>query len=215
MSRTDSRPSGQPPFGEERYESNDHLFGTEPNAFVASQAYHIPQNGSVVELGAGEGRTLVWLAQERDVQCPAVDFSATALTEASRWANQQDVSIRSVETDVRTWTPKRQWDVVIVVFLQLLPDERPGLYRRIRESLRPGGVVLGQWFRPDHLTEKYDRIGPSSSDRMVPVSEIRDAFTQDEILLCDATDIELAEGPHLRGDAAVARLVARRTQTDA
>jgi SAM-dependent methyltransferase len=210
MSPDASRPSSQPPFWDERYAANDHLFGTEPNAFVASQAQYIPEGGDVIELAAGEGRTLAWLVRERDARCTAVDFSGAALAEAKRWAEEEGLPMETIEADVRTWTPARRWDAVVVTFLQLLPDERPALYDCIRQCLRPGGVLVGEWFRPDHLTGNYDRLGPSTADRMVPVAELRDAFSGDEIVQCGTADVTLEEGPLLRGRAAVARLVARR-----
>lgn len=46
---------------------------------------------------------------------------------------------------------------------------------------------------------------------MVPPVELRAAFDTDEVLRCDAVDVTLAEGPLLRGRAAVVRLVARRS----
>ncbi len=210
MSTNDSRPSSQPPFWDERYAANEHLFGTAPNAFVASQAHRIPKDSDVLELAAGEGRTLAWLAKERGATCTAMDFSQTALATAEQWAREYDLPVETVQADVRSWTPDRQWDAVIVTFLQLLPDERPDLYHTIRRCLRPGGLVIGEWFRPDHLTGNYDRLGPSTADRMVPVDEVRAAFADDEILRCESADVTLEEGPLLRGEAAVVRLVARR-----
>ena len=210
MSSNASRLSSQPPFWDERYATNDHLFGTEPNAFVASQADRIPSGGDVLELAAGEGRTLAWLAQERNARCTAVDFSGEALVEAERWAEEADLPMETIEADVRTWAPERRWDAILVTFLQLLPDERSALYDRIRRWLRPGGVLIGEWFRPEHLNGDYDRLGPSADDRMVPPDELRAAFVDDDIVRCEAADVELAEGPLLRGRAAVVRFVARR-----
>lgn len=210
MPPPDPRPSSQPPFWDERYAANDHLFGTEPNAFVKSQAQHIPEGSDVIELAAGEGRTLAWLAQERDACCTAVDFSQEALSEAARWAEENDLPIKTVAADVRIWAPERRWDAILVTFLQLLPDERTELYDRIRRWLRPGGVLIGEWFRPEHLNGDYDRLGPSADDRMVPVRELQDAFAEDEIVRCEAADVRLEEGPLLRGRAAVVRLVVRR-----
>jgi hypothetical protein len=99
---------------------------------------------------------------------------------------------------------------VIITFLQLLPDERPDLYETILQSLRPGGVLIAEWFRPAHLSGDYDRLGPSTADRMVPPEELTAAFADDEILLCEAADVELEEGPILRGHAAVVRFIVRR-----
>jgi SAM-dependent methyltransferase len=212
MASEDVRASSRPPFWDERYAANDHLFGTEPNAFVASQAHRFSEDGDVLELAAGEGRTLVWLARERNVRATAVDFSREALDTADRWADSYNLPIETIDADVRTWETERQWDAVLVTFLQLLPDERPALYRTIRRCLRPGGIVVGEWFRPEHLSGPYDRLGPNTQDRMVPVDELRDAFAADEVLLCGPDDVELSEGPVLQGRAAVVRLVARRTR---
>lgn len=214
MSSNASRPSSRPPFWDERYAANDHLFGTEPNAFVASQAHRIPEGSNVLELAAGEGRTLAWLARERNAQCTALDFSDEALAEAERWAEAEGLPIDTVVADVRTWTPDRRWDAIVVTFLQLLPDERPALYDCIRKSLRPGGIIIGEWFRPDHLTGEYDRLGPSAADRMVPAIELLEAFSGDEILQCQPADVELAEGPLLRGEAAVVRFLANRAEDE-
>jgi SAM-dependent methyltransferase len=210
MPTEDSRPSSRPPFWDQRYADADSLFGTGPNAFVAAEADRIPEGAAVLELGAGEGRTLAGLARTRDVRGTAVDFSETALRGARETAEAEGLPLETVTADVRSWRPERRWDAVVVTFLQLLPAERPGLYRTIRAALRPGGVLLGEWFRPDHLRGEYDRIGPSSADRMVPPAELRDAFAPDDIAFCEAADVTLAEGPHLRGRAAVVRLVARR-----
>ena len=210
MSSDEHRAGSHPPFWDERYAANEHLFGGAPNAFVAAEADRIPRGSDVLELGAGEGRTLLWLAQERDVTGTAVDFSEEALRSGAAWAEREGLSMDTVQADVRSWTPPRQWDVVIVTFLQLLPDERPDLYETIRQSLRPGGVLIAEWFRPAHLSGDYDRLGPSTADRMVPPEELTAAFADDEILLCEAADVELEEGPILRGHAAVVRFIVHR-----
>jgi len=210
MSDAPDRPSSHPSFWDERYGEHDALFGTRPSAFVVQEADRMSEGASVLELGAGEGRTLLWLARERGCDCTAVDFAETALETARKRARGVGRPLDTVAADVRRWTPDRRWDGVIVTFLQLLPEERRGLYRTIRPAVREGGVVLGEWFRPAHLEGGYDRLGPSSPDRMVAPAELRDAFAADEIHACRPEDVTLAEGPHLRGRAAVVRLVVER-----
>ena len=212
MASPDDHPSSRPAFWDIRYADHDHLFGVEPSAFVAAEAGRLERGSTVLELGAGEGRTLAWLARTRDAVCTALDFSETALEAARRRARADDLPIETVRADVRRWVPGRQWDAVVVTFLQLLPAERPALYRTIRSALRPGGLLLGEWFRPDHLTGDYDRIGPTTAGRMVPPSELRDAFAADAVRRCATPDVHLEDGPHLRGRAAVVRLVARRAE---
>jgi len=204
-----SRPSSQPDFWDVRYEREDHLFGTGPDAFVRSEAHRLPPGSDVVELGAGEGRTCAWLAHEQGHTTTAVDFSDEALSTARDWASAHDLPLGTIRADVRTWRPGRQWDAAVVTFLQLLPDERPRLYRLLRRIVRPGGWVLAEWFRPDHLTGEYERIGPSSPDRMVPLEEVRSAFEDDTLVKCVPVDVFLEEGPLLNGPAAVVRAAVR------
>lgn len=206
-----SRASSRPDFWDTRYEREDHLFGVAPNAFVTEEAHRLSPGSEVVEVGAGEARTLAWLARERGHRTTAVDFSAEALSTAAQWAEAQDLPLDTIQTDVRTWTPDRQWDAALVTFLQLLPDERQGLYPLLRQIVRPGGWILGEWFRPDHLAGDYDRIGPSRADRMVPKKEVRAAFADDEIVRCEAADVHLSEGPLLNGHAAVVRTVVHKS----
>lgn len=208
---SDDHPSSRPSFWDERYTAHDALFGTEPNAFVVSEGHRIPTGSDVLELGAGEARTLLWLAQERGVHGTAVDFSAEALQAGRERAEAAGLPLDTVVADVRDWRPTRQWDAVVVTFLQLLPDERPRLYETIRACLRPGGLLIAEWFRPAHLSGDYDRMGPTTAARMVPVDEVRDAFAGDEILDCAPADVTLSEGPMLRGRAAVGRALVRRS----
>lgn len=205
------RESGTPNFWDVRYSENDHLFGTGPSAFVAAHADRIPSGGSVVELGAGEARTLIALTRHGAHAGTAVDFSGEALAGARRLADRMDVDLETIEADVRTWDPgPRRWDAAVVTFLQLLPRERIHLYDLLHTVVRPGGWILGQWFRPDHLSGDYDRIGPSADDRMVPRSELLRHFADDHRVVCDERDVHLEEGEFLRGRAACVHLVARR-----
>lgn len=172
-------------------------------------ADRVPPGADVIELGAGEGRNLVFLAETRDSRGTAVDFAPTALQQAEQLAAARDVPLDTVQADVRTWTPGTRWDVVIVTFVQLLPDERPRLYHLMRQIVRPGGRIFAEWFRPDHLRGDFARMGPSAADRMVPADEVRAAFEGFALERCEPVDITLQEGPRLRGPAAVLRLAAR------
>lgn len=210
MSSDAPRASSQPSFWDARYATHDHLFGTAPSPFVMKAAERLSPGRAVVELGAGEARSLCGLARRDGHRVTAVDFSARALEGAAALADAQGVNLETIQADVRTWRPERTWDAVVVSFLQLLPDERPALYRSIRRILRPGGLMIGEWFRPAHCTGDYARIGPSKLDRMVPPDELRTAFADDIRLRCDPVDVHLADSGRLRGSAAVVHLVAQR-----
>ena len=66
---------------DERYSSDDYVYGTAPNDFLVSVADRLP-GGRVLCLGEGEGRNAVWLAQ-RGLEVTAVDGTLTLLADDS------------------------------------------------------------------------------------------------------------------------------------
>lgn len=204
-----TRASSRPDFWDVRYEREEHLFGTGPNAYIASQAERIPRGADVVEFGAGEGRNLIHLAETRGCHGTAVDFAPSALQQAEALADKHGITLEMVQADLRTWQPDRRWDAVLVTFVQLLTPEQPGLFQLMRRAVRPGGWVLGTWFRPDHLEGTYARIGPSAADRMVSVQALHSHFDAFTVGTCQAVDATLTEGPRLQGSAALVHLAAQ------
>jgi len=125
---------------DERYADSELVWSGEPNVFVAA---HLTGRtpGAALDLGAGEGRNAVWLAlQGWDVT--AVDFSAVGLEKARRMAFDAEVELATVVSDVETYTPVTQVDLVLLSYLQIPDEHQRRLLRRVREWLQPGGIVL-------------------------------------------------------------------------
>jgi SAM-dependent methyltransferase len=204
-----------PSFWDDRYARNDCTYGRKPNAFVAAEARgRLPAGAEVLDLGAGEGRNAVHLARE-GYRVTAVDASAVGLEKARDWARGEGLAIDLVQADVQAWAPGRTWDAAVVTFLHLDPKGRRDLYALIRSALRPGGVLLAEWFRPEQITEGHESGGPPRVDQMVTADELRRHFPEAGIeLLADAQPV-LDEGEHHRGPAATVRLVWRRPGPEA
>ena len=62
---------------DQRYSGPDLVWGAGPNRFVTGEVTALPA-GRAIDLGTGEGRNAIWLA-ERGWQVTAVDFSAAGL----------------------------------------------------------------------------------------------------------------------------------------
>jgi 2-polyprenyl-3-methyl-5-hydroxy-6-metoxy-1,4-benzoquinol methylase len=77
---------------DERYNSAEYAFGTEPNDFLVSAVDRLP-GGRILCLGEGEGRNAVWLA-ERGFDVTAVDASRVGLDKALRLAEDRRVTLR-------------------------------------------------------------------------------------------------------------------------
>ena len=145
---------------EKRFSVPDYVFGTEPNAFLKSQAAALPKSGTALAVADGEGRNGVWLA-ERGLDVLSIDWSPTALGKAQALAKQRGVTLRTEQVDLVQWPwPAAKFDAVVAIFIQFLaPDERRQVFAGMRNALKPGGLLLIEGYRPEQLN--YRTGGPS------------------------------------------------------
>ena len=123
-----------------RYSDAELVWSGEPNQFVAQFLSDLPP-GSAIDLGAGEGRNAVWLAKQGwDVT--AVDFSAVGLEKARRMAFEAQVQLATVVSDAETFEPTYPVDLVLLSYLQVPDVLQARVLRRVRNWVKPGGVVL-------------------------------------------------------------------------
>lgn len=192
-------------FWNDRFRGKAYLYGTAPNRFVRQEAARLPEGGDVLELGAGEGRNAVFLA-EQGFDVTAVDYAEEGLQKLKALADARGVTVATIRADVTMWAPERAWDGGVITFLHLSSDERPRLYRLVQQALRPGGVLVAEWFRPEQITKEYESGGPPSLELMITADELRTHFPSEGIQQLTATETVLDEGVH-RGPAAVVQLV--------
>lgn len=85
-----------------RYGTDDYVFGTEPNAFLASQAHRLMPGMSVLAVADDEGRNGVWLAAQ-GMNVLSVDASETGLEKARKLAAARGVRIATERVDLGEW----------------------------------------------------------------------------------------------------------------
>lgn len=193
-------------FWDDRYDAEAYAYGTDPNVFLTDAIGTVPAEATVVELGAGEGRNAVWLAQQ-GYTVTAVDYALTGLKKTERLASRFGVDVETVEADVITWRPARTWDVLVVTFLHVLPDQRDLLFDQMKRLVAPGGWVLAEWFRRAQVEEGYRSGGPPHVDMMVSKAELQDAFREGTFSRLQEVEYKLDEGPHHQGEAATIQMV--------
>ena len=167
----------------ERYASKPILWEVDPSPFLGGELGDRPP-GRALDLGAGEGRTAVWLA-ERGWQVTAVDFSDVAL-ERGRQRMEALQPIGSVEwicADLVDFHPTGAgYDLVLLLFIHLPPQERRRLLRLAAATLNPGGMVLVVGYDTTHLSTASQGGGPNNK------------FSPDDIVAdLDGLHIERAE----------------------
>lgn len=134
-----------------RYETSELLWTARPNRFLVSEVEGM-RPGSALDLGTGEGRNAVWLA-EQGWQVTAVDFSDVGLAKARRLAEERAVEVRWVQADLRFHHPEGTYDLVVVLYLHLPAEDRGRVHEAAARALRVGGTLLVVGHDRTNLTE--------------------------------------------------------------
>lgn len=194
---------------DERYASEDYLFGTEPNGFLVSQRHLLKPDMSCLAVADGEGRNGVWLAQQ-GLQVLSVEASAVALAKAKKLAQQRGVAIDFEQADLAHWQwGENRFDVVAAIFIQFAPPAlREQMFAGIRHCLKPGGLLLLQGYTPRQL--EYKTGGPPVAENMYTEALLRNAFGDMEIMHLREHDDHIGEGTGHSGMSALIDLVARK-----
>lgn len=135
---------------DERYAGEELLWHADPNRFLVTETADLVP-GTVLDVACGEGRNAVWLA-EKGWRAAGVDFSTVALAKARKLARERDVHVQWIDADVRTWRPGTAFDLVLVFYLQLPPEERDAAYRSAAEAVAGGGRILVVGHDRENLT---------------------------------------------------------------
>ena len=199
---------------EERFSSADYVFGTEPNAFLKKQASRLSRGQRALSLADGEGRNGVWLAMQ-GLDVLAVDFSPKALAKAEALARSRGVVIRTERADLSAWRwPEDTFDVVAGIFMQFCgPAVRDRIFTGIRRTLKPGGLVLIEGYRPEQLA--YKTGGPKQLENLYTRPMLQKAFEGWEIIELREYDSLVSEGSGHSGMSALIDLIAKKPAGEA
>ena len=192
-----------------RFSAPGYLFGTEPNAFLKSQAHRLQRGQTALSIADGEGRNGVFLA-EQGLDVLSLDFSPQGQMKARELAEQRGVRLRVEQADLTQWNwPPAAFDVVAAIFTQFAtPAMRPRIFAGIKKTLKPGGLLLMQGYRPKQL--EYKTGGPAEIERLWTRELLQNAFADFSSLEIAEHDSVIAEGSGHVGMSALIDLVARK-----
>lgn len=188
---------------DDRFGTEEYVYGTEPNAWLAARAGRIRPGGRVVSLAEGEGRNAVWLAGQ-GFAVEGVDGSSVGLSKARRLAARRGVTVVWTHADLADHVPEPgAFDGVVLIFVHLPPGLRERVHARAERALAPGGVLIVEAFAPGQLA--YDSGGPRELDMLYTTDVLRQDFPA--ILWDELAErvVDLDEGAAHRGKGAVVR----------
>lgn len=191
----------------ERYAGEEYFYGTEPNAFLVSQADRLKPGMTCLAVADGEGRNGVWLA-EQGLDVLSVDASPVAQDKAKRLAKSRGVTMRFEQADLLEWRSDERFDVIAAIFIQFVgPDLRPTQFANLKRHLKPGGLLLLQGYTPRQL--EFKTGGPSQVENLYTEAILRKLCSDMEILHLREHDSVIHEGTGHSGMSALIDLVAR------
>jgi tellurite methyltransferase len=163
----------------------------------------LPAQGRALDLACGLGRNAILLAQH-GLQCDAMDISDVALARLASYANEHNLSINTLCTDIeRDGIGDQQYDVIVVSYFLYRP-----LLNAINLALKLGGLLFYQTFvrsaSATNLNKAQTKLG--NPDFYLAENELQAQFNDLEIRYYHETVPD-----QLSDTAAVAMLVASKT----
>ncbi len=194
---------------ESRFAVPEYVFGKAPNAFLKSKAHLLKRGEKALAFADGEGRNGVFLA-EHGLDVLSLDFSPNAIAKAKALARERGVTLHVEKADIFTWAlPPAAFDVVVGIFFQFAtPAQRTKLFTDIKKTLKPGGLLLIEGYRPEQVDLKTG--GPPQRENMYTRKILQDAFGDFAELDIKEYDATVDEGSGHKGLSALIDLVGRK-----
>jgi cyclopropane fatty-acyl-phospholipid synthase-like methyltransferase len=176
---------------------------------LRSQKQLLRKGQTALAVADGEGRNGVFLA-EQGLDVLSLDYSPQAQAKARALAEQRGVTLRVEQADMTQWPwAPNAFDVVAAIFIQFAtPPQRAAIFAGIQQTLKPGGLLLMQGYRPKQLD--YKTGGPSDVARLYTRELLEDAFRELSALDIREHDSVIQEGAGHAGMSALIDLVGRK-----
>lgn len=174
-----------------KYGGTEYLFGKEPIPFLRQHVSLLPK-GRVLDLAMGEGRNGVFLAGQ-GFQVTGLDISEKGLEKARALAAERGVRITTRVVDLEDYRAEQNaYDVVLCIYYL-----QRGLFPRIKEALKPGGMAVVETYTVEHLKYRPQ----FRKEYLLEVNELLELFRDFTIIRYEFHD---------DGSAAYASLIARK-----
>ena len=152
-----------------RYAAVENLWAAKPNRFLVAEVSELTP-GRALDLASGEGQNAIWLAG-LGWDVTGVDYSQVAIAKAEARAAPDGVQVAFRCADLVSYEPgPGAFDLVLLLYLHIPPEERRVVHERAAHALAPGGtlVLVGH-----DLTNMTDGVGGPSDPSLL--------YTPDEI----------------------------------
>jgi SAM-dependent methyltransferase len=194
-------------FWDNRYSSQEFVYGTEPNIFFKNEIEKL-KPGRLFALAEGEGRNGVFAAS-LGWEVDAVDFSLKAKEKALRLAEEKKLKINYTVKDLNDFIPAANiYDAVSIIFLHLNQELSGIVHRRAIESLKTGGKIILEVYSKEQLGKESG--GPQNINMLYSLEEIKRNFEGLKIISLEKKVVHLSESKFHNGEASVIQFIGER-----
>ena len=154
---------------DQRFDSPEYLYGTEPNVFLKCNYKLIP-TGKVLYIGEGEGRNSVFLAKQ-GYQVTALDYSSSGLKKTEKLAKENQVEVELIHADITEYKLKQNtWQGIVSIYCHIDKVNREKVHKNCVNALAENGVFLLEGYSHNQL--KYAIGGPKNLDLLMNLKDI-------------------------------------------
>jgi len=191
-------------FWNERYATDDYVYGRSPNHFFKEQIDSL-EPGYLLTLAEGEGRNGVYAA-ELGWKVTAVDYSAEGRKKALELAGERDVQLTYHIKRVEEFAyPANHFDAVSLIYAHFPPDIRRQVHRKAMESLKDGGRLILEAFHKKQINRNTG--GPKDTAMLYSLDELEQDFEEWQVEYSEALTAHIDEGQYHTGEADIVRMV--------
>ena len=199
-------------FWDERYASEEYVYGIEPNVFFKEQISKL-QPGKILLPAEGEGRNAVYAAK-LGWQVAAFDQSQEGKKKASILAkkNKVEIDYKTVELSEINYKPN-SFNCLGLIYTHFPADVRFKYHQKLDKYIQKGGILILEGFSKNHLKLNADNqksSGPKDINMLFSVEEIKNDFPNYKIIILEEEIIKLNEGLYHTDKSAVIRFVGKK-----
>ena len=196
----------------ERYSSEEFVYGEAPNNYLRVQLSKIPV-GKILFPAEGEGRNAIYAAKV-GWRVSAFDISSEGKIKALKLAENNQVSIDYQVGELETlhYEPE-QFDAMALIYAHFPANIKSHYHKILNKLLKINGVIIFEAFSKKHLdyvTANEKVGGPKDIDSLFSIDEIIGDFPNYEFIQLKEEEIELNEGILHNGTGSVIRFVGRK-----
>jgi hypothetical protein len=193
-------------FWNKRYAEHTTVYGTAPNAFL-KEFLQGRSVGKVLFPAEGEGRNAVYAAS-LGWEVHAFDQSDVARDKAIAAAEATGVELEYTLSDLSTWVPTDNYDLVGVFYVHLPTAIRQSVMQNLVAALKPGGIWVMEVFSKEQMA--FDSGGPKDRSMLFDLDMLAEDLSGLEELSMEQFVVQLDEGPFHKGPASVIRVEGRK-----